>query len=367
LQWKSVVAAFLVLIPSIATAQEATASRIPLLREVWEKKLADAAGKAVEQQYYPTEPALVFLSAWSVTREEKYAEQARRQLESAHGREKEGVLVINDGTTTRDYQARQIYNFYLAYRVFADGEYLDWADDCARAMLKVIPRKAHDVAGRTYTLFSAGFVDPQRRGDGSLGYVVDVNQNAEVGLAFALLYHDPASTFFRDPTAREIATHETLASMAVQDMTTGAIPIGEGAWADKFDTAYGSYAAFSWVASQLLWKEPEMEKHVRAAGRWLGARTDLSKDSTRWWPKHVENAPVPDWEVSFRLPLLWYCEVPEAKGVIDGMFARLEKTRGASTDEGAAPWLYAHYDLMGVPREFYLEGVVRPRGKESNP
>jgi hypothetical protein len=276
------------------------------------------------------------------------------------------MIVTPDGTTTRDYQARQIYNFYLAYRILADGKYIRWADECAQAMLAIVPRQAHEIAGpaglrETHTVFSAGFIDPEKPGAGTLGYFIDVNQNAETGLAYGLLYHDPASAFFRDARARDIALEETLASMAVQNMTTGAIPIGENEWLEKYDTAYGSYAAFAWVASQLLWRDDRFERHIRAAGKWLGGKNDLEHDSVRWWPEHREGVRVPDWEAMFRLPLLWYCGM-DADPVVDELFGRLERAGGDAKigADGEAPWLWAHYDLMGMPRAFYLGAATQP-------
>ena len=340
----------LMAIASIGLAQSPT----EILRAGWDAEWAKAAGKVVEQQHYPTEPALVWLSAYSLTRDAKYAEQARRQLDEAHRREKNGLLLIYDGTTTRDYQARQIYNFYVAYRLLAEPKYLRWADACARAMVEVFPRKPKNIGGKSYKLFTAGFLRPEKPGDGTLGYFVDVNQNAEVGLAFGLLYHEPASALFQDATAREIALDETLASMVIQNPETGAVPIGDGDWLDKYDTAYGGYACTSWVWSNLLWRNAEMDKHIRLAGKWLGSRMDLDHDAERWWPKHSTGA-MAAWDAYYRIPLYWYCGL-EATPFLQSVWARLQ--RGA---EGWAPvHTVAWWDVMGVERSYYLVGPAAP-------
>src|SRR6188474_2365386 len=93
--------------------------RIELAKKLWAEKLTATNGKAVEAPHYPTEEALVFLSAYDFTREQRYADQAARQLEYSHSREQNGLL-ITPHQVTRDYQARQIYNFYLGYRILAD-------------------------------------------------------------------------------------------------------------------------------------------------------------------------------------------------------------------------------------------------------
>src|SRR5688572_6025548 len=142
-----------------AVAQTTREARLAIAKQLWEERLASANGKPIVQEHYPTEKAPVFLSAFSHTRDPRYAEQARVQLEYSHSREIDGVFVTSAKSTTRDYQARHIYNFYLAYRVLGDGRYLRWADDCAAAMIRVIPRAAHTAAGETHTTFEAGFFD----------------------------------------------------------------------------------------------------------------------------------------------------------------------------------------------------------------
>src|SRR5438046_2049854 len=183
------VAAFLVSVVCItgwASADEPRESNRQIARELWDRELRLNGGKVVEQPHYPTEPALPWLSAWCVTRDPKFVVVAKKQLEYAHSREKKGLLIAPEGVS-RDYQARQIYNFYLAYRILGDGAYMNWADSCAKAMIELIPRADHEVGGEKFKLFSAGFVNQDKGGVGSLGYFVDANQNAEVGLAYGLL------------------------------------------------------------------------------------------------------------------------------------------------------------------------------------
>jgi hypothetical protein len=331
------------------------ADRLRVATAYWERLLAARAGEPDRVPTYPTEPAVPMLSAYALTRREEFAAQAARQLAYAHAQERDGMLVVTSPgfpAGHRDAQARQVYNFYLAYRVLADGQYLRWADACAQATLRVLPRAAHECAGETHVQFAATFMDLDDPASTPPSYAVDVNQNAEAGLAFGLLYHDPASVFFRDPLAKEIALEEALAAMSVQDPETGAIPLTEGGRSREFDTAYGSYAAFSWVWSQLLWQDERLEGHVRAAGRWLAGRMDLATDSDRYYSFRNPSTAMPPWEAYYRLPLYWYCGV-DAREYIGGLFARLPQED--IRDSMVAPWAY--YDLMGMPREYYLEGL----------
>src|SRR5437899_2988246 len=125
--------------PAVAgpTTREA---RLELAKRLWEERLAKSGGERIVSEYYPSEESLVFLTAYLYTRDDRFAQQAAKQLEYAHSREKDGVFLTSEGLTTRDYQARQIYNFYLAYRILAERRYLRWADDCAAAMIRALPR-----------------------------------------------------------------------------------------------------------------------------------------------------------------------------------------------------------------------------------
>jgi hypothetical protein len=343
--------------PTGLAAQTTRESRLAVAKSRWEERLAKAAGKPIVADAYPTEESLVFLSAYSHTRDPRYAKQAATQLEYAHSREKAGILLTFANETTRDYQARQIYNFYLAYRILADARYLRWADDAARAMIKTIPRAAHAAANDTPTLFFAGYYTADGKPARATGQVIDVNQNAEVALAYSLLYHDPASAFFQDALAKEIAYQELLASMSIQDMTTGAIPLTDtipGA-----DTAYGSYATFSWVWCQQLWHEDRFDPHLRAAGKWLAPKMNLATDSQRYYPQEGAG-PIPDWEANYRIPLLWYCGVDAQKFIAD--LAARPHDPGAAAKPGTsspAPVYWAFFDLMGIPRAYYLDGDPR--------
>ena len=144
--------------------------------------------------------------------------------------------------------------------------------------------------------------------------------------------------------------------MSIQDPTTGLISLTEHI--PGGDTAYGSYATFSWTWCQLLWKDPTFDAHLRAAGRWLAPKTDLTRDSTRYYPQVLDHAPIPNWEAYFRLPLLWYCGANASKFIAD-LDARTHHPEATPGDKSLAPASWAYYDLMGVPRSFYLDGQSR--------
>ncbi len=355
-----VVLAAMLCVAGVAADDSVREQRLAAARAYWEREYTRVASQP-EAAGYATEAAIPFLSAYAATREARYAEQAARQLDYAHSIENSGMAVLRGReapTTSRDVQARQIYNFYLGYRILADGRYLRWADACAEAMIETIPRASHECAGQSHTQFAGNLINMADPEAGRTVYVIDVNQNAEVGLAFGLLYHDPGSAFFRNPLAKEIALEETLASMSIQNMETGAIPLTETSdRIEHYDTAYGSYAAFSWVWSQLLWNDARMDEHIRAAGRWLGAKMDLSKDSDRYYSFRNPSTYMPAWEASYRLPVYWYCGV-DAGEFIAGLFKRMPE----ATPGDFFVTLWAYYDLMGMPRTYYIDGQVEADG-----
>jgi hypothetical protein len=339
--------------PAPATSPaDAQARWLELSKPMWERRLAQAAGKPTASHAYPTEPALVFLTAYSVTRDERYARQAAKQLDYAHDRSVDGLLLTADGLCGRDYQARQVYNFYLAYRVLREAHYLKWAEEATDATLRHVPRSPYTCRGETHTLFTADLLDrvgtvklrnPER---------IDPNQNAGVALAFTLLYHDVASKFFKSEVAKSIACEELLAGMTLQDMNTGLIAIAEHY--PGGDTAYGAYAAFSWVWCQVLWRDPRFEPHVQAAGRWLATKTDLSKDCTRVYPE-AQQTWVPSWQANYCVPLFWYCKV-EARAFIAALRERSAHPERTPGDD-PAPLYWAYFDVMGLPRAFYFDGT----------
>src|SRR4051794_31576446 len=122
----------------IAAAPTTRQSRVDFAKSLWEAKLAATGDHPIVAEHYPTEEALVFLTAYDFTRDQRYADAAARQLDYSHSREKDGLFLTTPGTTTRDYQARQTYNLYLAYRILGEGKYLRWSDACAASLLRTI-------------------------------------------------------------------------------------------------------------------------------------------------------------------------------------------------------------------------------------
>lgn len=309
--------------------------------------------------YYPTEPGIILLSAWLCTGDEKYREASILQFEFAHSRENDDALLITELGFNRDTQARQIYNFYTAYKILGDRKYLSWADKCARGLLDHLPRIPHKVLHTelTYNLFAAGYCKPEKPYDTSaLAPWVDVNQNAELALAYTQLYFDPESAFYKSATAKDIADNEMDAGVAMQDPKTGAIPIGDSDyWLTRCDTMYGSYGLFSWTWLNMYWKNPDWQKHVEDAGCWLtGFSVEKGKMADRYYPEAS----------TWLTPVDVWCRVPVFHQISFSPVHLMECAYGS--DGGCADtkgWEYvptAYFVLMKIPPEFYLSPSNKP-------
>ena len=309
--------------------------------------------------YYPTEPGIILLSAWLSTGDRKYREAAVLQFDFAHSRENDDDLLITELGFNRDTQARQIYNFYTAYKLLGDKKYLTWADKCAQALIEHLPRRSHTVlrTTKTYMLFAAGYCKPDKPYDTSaLNTWVDVNQNAELALAYTQLYFEPASALHKSAAAKDIVVNEMEAGLLIQDSKIGAIPIGDSDyWIVRFDTMYGSYGLFSWTWLNTYWKNPEWQKHIDNAGRWLaGLFASTGKMAKRYYPSESDSfEPVDLW---CRIPAFWKIGF-SPKRDISYCYGNAS---GAAPDEKWAYAPFAYFELMRIPPEFYLAPAHTP-------
>lgn len=300
---------------------------------------------------YPTEPGIIFLSAWLCTREARYRQSAVSQFDFAHSIENDDGLLVTDNGFCRDTQARQIYNFYTAFKLLRDRRYLAWADRCARGMLDHLPRCPRLILGRSFTTFVAGFCPANKPYDSArLRPWVDVNQNAEVALAFTLLYHEPRSALYRAPTVRDLCRNEMEAGLAIQDAATGAVPLAESSdRIRQFDTAYGSYVLFSWVWLNSYWKDPAWERRIEGAARWIARYGGADgRTAERFYPSVCDR--LSSWDLWYRVPALWTIG-SQPSDTID----RYVSTVAPRDSVGDRAFLvFAYFELMRICPEFYL-------------
>jgi hypothetical protein len=349
-------------------------SHLDIAKKCW-KDFAQQNTPPIARPFCPSEPAVGFLSAYAVTKQPEWSELARKQLEYAAQLEQDGLLLVRKGSSERNYihrdtQARQIYNYYLAFRVLGDPEYYRKAVYCAEQMIRALPRKDHGVRGRTFKLFTAEFFDvvtvPRSSIPAPTDYSVDVNQNAEVGLAFALLAADPAplpafpqlpSLLLTKSECQAIAMRETMASMLVQNEATGEVPLREDR--PEPDTMYGSYGCFSWVwvtmldifgpelGTDFLYMKPQFAAHIFSASNWLKKKMNLHTGRDKYYPSVATGIPVGPSEYTWRLALYWFCYTRGVNSFIEDIFAYMGSSSVDNNDSFVAAWAY--YVVMGFP------------------
>jgi len=304
---------------------------------------------------YPTEQGITFLSAWLCTGEDTYRTSAVSQFEFAHPRENDDGLLIAEKGFCRDFQARQIFNFFTAYRILGDRKYLTWADHCAKGMIDHLERRSHEVLGKSFTTFVAGFCSADKPYSQShLKPWADVNQNAENALAFTLLYFEPRSAFYKAHELVEIIRNEMEAGLALQDSKTGAISFAESPERiNQYDTDYGSFVLFSWVWLNLHWKNADWQKRIEHSGQWIAGFSSGKGIVANRYP-HAGNLQPEHYllggEVWFRVPILWKIGMKP-----DGLINRYVSTYalGDMAYEGA-PMMFPYFEVMGIPPGFYL-------------
>ena len=275
-----------------------------------------------------------------------------------------GPPECRDGCFGRDYQARQIYDFYAAWEILGDPTYLRWAEEAADAMRVHIARIAH----RGFTLF-AWNID-RNLGEHDLpGWqsAIDSNQNAEIGLAFTLLATDPQSIYHTDAARRalalDIATNEIAASLTQQhgDPTSpddGAIALSEH-HPGRFDTAYGSYASWSWAWASRRNPQPTWETAVAAAGQWLATYPRAGQ-----WGHYFQ---APDYttaierlssaeEVWHRIPALVAAGECDMTPLVDEMLGQEWSRQDPVGMWDNGSMLTAQLQLMAIPESVYLSG-----------
>lgn len=320
---------------------------------------ASTAGGAGLQQgkpLYPSEPGIVFLSAFLATGEERYLEAAKAQLAFAHQRQTpEGLLAVDLGGgrlgVGKDPQSRQVYNFFTAFKLLGDDTYLAWADECAAALLRHVPQVEHTCRGLSLRTLEHGYRDPVSHRSIDAAPLVDPNQNAEAALALSLLYFEPRSAHYHSPSLRLLVAAEMEAGLCLVD-GSGAVPLTEHPHrVEQMDTAYGAYALFSWSWVSRLWRDEAWGGAVRRSAEWLaGFSGPEGPTADRYYPGR--GSYLASWDLWYRVPGLVDAGY-DPKPLIERY---VQESAPTSTPADRAFLLFAYFQLMGIPPDAYLGG-----------
>lgn len=257
-------------------------------------------GSFPTESAYPAEVAMTLASASWLLCDETLAAAARTRASFAQSWENADHLLVWSGypTITRDYNARHIYDLWATGQALDDPELLAAADATAIALIGLERLKHGD-----FTLLCNVYETTPPYDCVSDFTWIDVNQNSELGLAFALLYSDPGSALYHDPTALDIIENELGAAISLQDPTTGAIPIGEFHYIDDFDTLYGGYSAWSWALSNSVLPSLALEEPLALAAAWLAPYSGSEPTTHRTYP-YVYDTTMYMMEGPMRMPVL---------------------------------------------------------------
>ena len=207
---------------------------------------------------YPSEMLLACAVAYRATDEAAHLAHVNDQWDFlaayANG---DGVIVLPTWSPglSRDSTARTVVNTVHASRLLRDMGQTTLADTmigvCDTQAKWLIDHEATytqsvssqaPYAGVTEVLFAAilAVTAPYA----GTAFTVDVNQNAEIALMFAMLANEPSSDFSTTGDYRtkglDYTDGHVRMVLAYQDATTGAIPIGTN-YLTIYDTVYGRY------------------------------------------------------------------------------------------------------------------------------
>lgn len=329
--------------------QPSTATKPPvrtLLETAWQTRhlhLNAQPNRVWEGVPYPASEVYDLLSGWMVTQNEEWKADIERQLAYAHTRlTPDG---FPDDTTTytflsRDTMAREATAFYDAGLVLRNPQYRRWADEIAVRMMTSLARTDFTWKGRTYKLFHVTYDRQPPHAPLDSATSIDPNQNAELGALYTMLYFDPSSVLYRNALAKEIATNELEAAMALQT-PTGELALNSGSpYIDQYDTNYGSYATSLWVRANTYWKSPTYAQHIALAGQWFSRHMERGSEGEHFWPAHTDT--VSTWEMWFRVPALL------AAGVDTGDYVRMIKNSWLS------PGFPFYFRMVGLRNDVFL-------------
>ena len=231
--------------------------------------------------FYQTPSVYSLLSGWMIDQRPEWEASIRKQVNySQTFRLLHGLPYINYHlypNLYRDQIAREAIALIHVSQVLNDPQILQMADNIAKAMKNLLPRHQIFFKGRHYNLFYGEYSKtsppisplPNPQED------ISPNQNAEVGLLFTMLYHEPRSSFYLTGDAYEIATHELDAAISVQG-PNGELPLGvyPPGTPEVNDTGYASYTSALVAMANVYWNFARYHDFQYRIGRWFNEWRD---------------------------------------------------------------------------------------------
>ena len=332
----------------------------------WEKQHEYITSKGIlsetacgfNPRVYPAEAAISFISAYQVTGNVDYLEDAKRQLEFAHSLENsnnyiqlppETISWIDKKAVGTNAQVRLILGYYLAYRGTDDKKYLKCADESMIALMR-LQTTDYVYKGKVYKLFKYCYSIEQPQTALS-GIEIDPNQQAFIGLTMTLLYHDKDSIFFHDSKIKTLALNQLEAAL-VLERPDGKLPLAESR-INELDTRYGHLALMLVYCSNQFWNDTEFDTRLRNSIKWVASYTKLSTTDRYYPQKYYGKLPDPV-EAYSRLPLIYaYGNTTDQKAIQDMLNEIWSRWPEFSEYPGGWSTPFVLYTVINMPKSYY--------------
>lgn len=307
---------------------------------------------------YPAESAVSFISAYQATGNVEYLNDAKRQLEFAHSLEDDNHYIqlppdtipwIDKKAVGTNAQVRLCLGYYMAYRGVNEKKYLEWADKSMEALLKlqttdyIYKDKAYKLYNYCYSL--------EKPYEALSSIEIDPNQQAFIGLAMTLLYHDENSIYFHDSKMKILALNQLEAALTLKQ-PNGALPLAESRL-NELDTRYGHLALMLVYCSNQFWNNTQIDHVLKDSVKWVTAYT-RSMTTQRYYPQ-IYNDKLPDpVEAYSRLPIIYaYGNKSDQKAIQDMLCEIWSRWPEFSKYPGGWSTPFVLYKIINVPEIYY--------------
>jgi hypothetical protein len=329
--------------------------------------------------FYPTPSVYSLLGGWIIEQDPTWKAAIERQITYSNLHRMKatptvpGKLPFYDGPPpegkpntpfSRDAIAREAIAQYSVYEALNNPRYLESVDHIALGVFYDLIRASVTTVNPSttpgpYNLYF-GHYDLLTRVHFEEKEHISPNQNAEVGLLFTLLYHNPHSAFYLNSTARDIAQNELNAAISVQK-ANGALPLRDYTSAENnnnYDTNYASYTFALVAMANVYWNEGKYTTAIAKGGDWL---TQYMSSDYPYWAAHFgnnETCVVLGCENSAEMwnrYIAYYQAGVDLNSYTNNLYSNWLKLSDAPFDQGKIVFLKA----AGIPGEKYIPNTTK--------
>jgi len=248
-------------------------------------------GTGSSEPAYQTPAVYALMSGWLVERNDAWKTAALDQLSySKNNRYLSGYPYVpaSPQLIYRDKVAREAIAQYHASDIFGDANVRAGVSTLVGKML-ALPRAVVSInvngASQSKDLMYSAYnsdLTPNINPGCLTCESVSPNQNAEVGLIYTLVYHDPRFPEYHTQQVRDLALGELYAAISMQK-PNGELPTATGSPC-YYDTNYGALAFQLLSMANVYWKNADFSAAISKGGQWL---SNYEGDGN--WAYHIAN------------------------------------------------------------------------------